>query len=91
MKKDNEKLWQNFLQNSVLIREWRDAFGAVDSLLNMNCKLEMDEHMLEIMLMEISASKNEMLVTKMAQLMARIVHRQSLNAKVNLFRAHTNS
>jgi len=78
---------RNFLINSVEIEEWRDAFGALDALLNMNSKVKVDERVLEIMLSEVIASKDEVLVARLAQLMARLTHRQSLNSRVSLFLA----
>lgn len=69
---------------SAKVGEWKDALGAVESLLNMDKWAKVEEPVLEIMLKEVIDSKDEVLVAKLAQLMARIVHRQSLNSKVGL-------
>jgi len=82
LKTDSDKLWQNLVFISASIGEWKDAMGAVESLLNMDKWTKVDEQVLEIMLKEVIDSKDEVLVAKLAQLMARIVHRQSLNSKV---------
>jgi len=49
----------------------------------MNKWMKVDEKLLEIMLTEVIGSE-EVLVAKLAPLMARIVSRQSLNSKVRV-------